>query len=133
MPITSAGAAWTLRFKLTLPTKYTIMARAALQERGHSQVFTYEKLQAKAEQWAAYWCRRAAGGSRRHTVFDDQARAKSIATRTSAADRRAQSAQRWRAAGRSAAWIADKLGCTRRTVFNLFKRVVQSVKDFSFA
>ena len=102
-----------------------------LNQHGHRRVFTDKKLYEKCQRWAAYWCRRAARPSKRHTVFDDQARAKSIETRTTAADRRAQKAQRWRAAGKSVAWIADKLGCTRQTVYNLFKRIVKSVSSLA--
>ena len=102
-----------------------------LNRHGHRRVFTDKKLYDKCLDWAAYWCRRIACQyrPRRHSVYDDTARAKSIQTRTSAADRRAVAAQRWRAAGRSVSWIAEKLGCTRRTVFRLFKRIVSSVKE----
>ena len=106
-------------------------AACILKKHGHRRVFTDHKLEKKCNDWAVYWCRRAACQyrRRRHSVYDDTARAKSIHTRTTTADRRALKAQYWRKAGRSAVWIAEKLGCTRQTVYRLFKRVVASVTE----
>ena len=104
-------------------------ASRILCEHGHRRVFGDDHLFNKCLRWALYWCKRIAAQTRRrrHSRFANtymKGLANSIKRRVSDADKRAMLAQQWHKAGETLREIAQRLGCTVRTVRNLLKRVV---------
>lgn len=106
-------------------------ALAHLRAAGTLQVFTDEKLEAKLNDWAVYWCKRAAEGKLRSSgdtgcrLTDEQCRnggKRSGVTRRQQELDNAVRAVLMRAEGMNNKQIAETLDVTDRTIRNYFRK-----------